>query len=168
MDDLAFERVHRIQIHRLAGLAHVVDRVERHVAQDLAAALQKAVHVHDQVRTFAGLLLHGQAAQLLERVDHFAIAADQVLDVGVIVGHDLHHRAVVAHPHLDVAFVIGHVEQTLEVVGGDVRLFIELFDCLLVVLHHNCSFVHSPGMGPSGAPGAMCAGARTYTGRSQV
>ena len=59
-----------------------------------------------------------------------------MLDVGVVVGHNLDHRAAVAHAHLDVALVIRDVEQPLEVIRGDVRLLVELVKRLVVSLHH--------------------------------
>ena len=59
-----------------------------------------------------------------------------MLDVGVVVGDDLHHRTVVAHAHFYVAFVVGDVEQSFEVIGSDISFLIELIDGLLIILRH--------------------------------
>ena len=56
------------------------------VVQALALALQIAVHVHDEVGPLAGLLLYGESGELLQGVHDFAVASDQMFDVGVVVG----------------------------------------------------------------------------------
>ena len=136
MDDLAFEGVHRLQVHRLASLARLVDGIQRKVVQALALALQIAVHVHDEVGPLAGLLLYGESGELLQGVHDFAVASDQMFDVGVVVGNDLHGRTVVAHAHFDIALVVDDVKQSFKVIGSDVSFVIELIDGFLSILRH--------------------------------
>ena len=136
MDDLAFEGVHRLQVHRLAGFARLVDGIQRKVVQALALALQIAVHVHDEVGPLAGLLLYGESGELLQGVHDFAVASDQMFDVGVVVGNDLHGRTVVAHAHFDIALVVDDVKQSFKVIGSDVSFVIELIDGFLSILRH--------------------------------
>ena len=134
MHDLAFEGVHRLEINRLPRLAHLVDGVQRDVVQTLALALQIAVDVHNEMGTLAGLLLHGQSRQLLQSVNDFAVASDEMLDVRIIIGDDLHGRAIVAHAHFDIAFVIDDIKQSFKIIGSDISFLVELIDGLLPVV----------------------------------
>ena len=139
--DLALERVHGLEIDLLASLSRLVNGIEGQITQMLALALKITVNIENQMRTVAGLLLDGEPGQLLQRVHDFAIAADQLLDVFAIVGDDLHRGAVITHAQLDVSVIIGDVKQTLEVVGGDISLLIELLDRLRFFLSHMNSFM---------------------------
>ena len=104
--------------------------------QALALALQIAVHVHDEVGPLAGLLLYGESGELLQGVHDFAVASDQMFDVGVVVGNDLHGWTVVAHAHFDIALVVDDVKQSFKVIGSDVSFVIELIDGFLSILRH--------------------------------
>ena len=49
MDHLAFEGIHRLQIDRLAGLAHFVDGIKRNIAQVLTLVLEESVNIHNEM-----------------------------------------------------------------------------------------------------------------------
>lgn len=141
MDDLTFERVHRFKINGFAVVLHIVDRIHSEITQVLAFALEIPIDVNDQVGTLAGLLLHGQTRELLQSIDDLTVMANQVLDVFVIVGHDLHGWPVVANTHFDITVVIGDIKQALEIVGRDIRFFVELLDRFRFILSHMYSFI---------------------------
>ena len=111
-------------------------KCEDDIVQALALALQIAVHVHDEVGPLAGLLLYGESGELLQGVHDFAVTSDQMFDVGVVVGNDLHGRTVVAHAHFDIALVVDDVKQSFKVIGSDVSFVIELIDGFLSILRH--------------------------------
>ena len=137
MHDLTLEGIHRLQVDRLPRLVHLVDGVQRDVVQTLALALQIAVDVHNEMGTLAGLLLHGQSRQLLQSVNDFAVASDEMLDVRIIIGDDLHGRAIVAHAHFDIAFVIDDIKQSFKIIGSDISFLVELIDGLFLILRHS-------------------------------
>ncbi len=61
-----------------------------------------------------------QPGQLLQRVEHLALAADELRQVVAAVDAD--DRAVALHVQVDVAVEVQQVEQLLEVVAGDLAL----------------------------------------------
>ena len=134
--NLALEGIHCIQAHRLAGLAHLVDRIKHFLANVLALAGKKAVHIKDEAGPLPRALLHGQAGELLQGIDDFAILANQMLDVGIVISHNLHHGAPIADAHLDVAFVVDDIQQSFQVIGRNISFIIELVDGLVLVFRH--------------------------------
>ena len=81
-------------------------------------------------------MLYGESGELLQGVHDFAVASDQMFDVGVVVGNALHGRTVVAHAHFDIALVVDDVKQSFKVIGSDVSFVIELIDGFLSILRH--------------------------------
>ena len=75
--------------------------------------------VQHQPAALAGLAEHSEPCQLLQRIQHLALAPDQLLELG---SHDRHDGAVVLDVHVEVAVEVGDVQQAFEVVGGDVAL----------------------------------------------
>ena len=74
-------------------------------------------------RAVTGLAVDGQPGQLLQRLEHLAVAPDQLLQVRT---DDRDRRAVTLDVHVQVAVEVGDVEQLLEVVRRDVALLLEL------------------------------------------
>ena len=64
--------------------------------------------------------MHRQPGQLLQRVEHLALAAHQLGQVAAAV--DAHDRAVALDVQIDVAVEVQQVQQLLEVVAGDLAL----------------------------------------------
>ena len=104
--------------------------------QTLTLALEIAVDVHNEMGTFAGLLLHGKSRQLLQCVDDLAVASDEMLDIRIIISDDLHGRTIVAHAHFDITLVIDDIEQSFKIIGRDISFLIELIDGLFLILRH--------------------------------
>ena len=75
--------------------------------------------------------------QLLQSVNDFAVASDEMLDVRIIIGDDLHGRAIVAHAHFDIAFVIDDIKQSFKIIGSDISFLVELIDGLFLILRHS-------------------------------
>ena len=140
VNHLTFERIHRLQVDRLAGLPDLIDRIQCDIVQTLALALQEAVDIDDETGTLAGLLLDRKPGQLLQGVDHFAVASDEMLVVGSVIGDDLNRRAAVADTHFDIALVVGDIQKLFKIIGGDVSFLVELIHGLLVILCHIYSF----------------------------
>ncbi len=130
MNDLAFEGIHRLQINGSPVSALRQWHPARCHVQTLTLALQETVDIHNQMRTLAGLLLHSQSSQLLQSINDFTIASNEMLDVRIVISDDLHGRAIVAHAHLDIAFVIDDIQQSFKIIGGDVSFLVELIDRL--------------------------------------
>ena len=61
--------------------------------------------------------MHREPGQLLQRVEHLALPADQLRQVSPTV--DAHHRTVALDVQVDVAVEIEQIQQLLEVVAGD-------------------------------------------------
>ena len=76
--------------------------------------------VQHEPATRAGLLLHREPGQLLQRLEHVAPRADELLQIVAAV--DAHHRTAGLDVQVDVAVVVDEVEQPLQVVPGDVAL----------------------------------------------
>ena len=110
MNDLALERIHRFQINGLTGVMHFINGIKCNVTKTLTLALQEPVNINNQMRAFAGLLLNSKPGKLLQSIDHFTIATNEMLDIRIVISDDLHHRTTVANTHLDIAFVIGDVQ----------------------------------------------------------
>ena len=138
MHDLALKRIHRLEIHRLTGFTRFVDGIQCDIMQTLTLMLKIAVNVHDEVRPFASLLLNRQTGELLQGIHHFPIAANQMLDISVIIGNNLYGRAIVAYAHLNIAFIVDDIQQFFKIIGSDISFFIELIDGLFIILRHGC------------------------------
>ena len=146
VDHLALEGIHRLEVDRFAGLAHLIHGIQRNVTQMLPLTLQESIDIHNEMGTLTGLLLHRKTRQLLQRVHHLAMTADQMLDVRIVIGNDLHHGAVIADAQLDIAFVIDDIQQALKIIGGDVGFIIELIHRFLVVILRHCSVLLTRGV----------------------
>ena len=64
--------------------------------------------------------MHRQPGQLLQCVEHLALAADELGQVAAAVDAD--DRAVALHVEVDVAVEVEQVQQLLEIVAGDLAL----------------------------------------------
>jgi hypothetical protein len=117
--DLALERRHRRQPHRLAGLEGALGGAGADGGELVLARRAPAADVEHQPAADAGLAHDGQAGQLLHRLEHLAVLADQRVQA---VADDRDDGALALDVHVDVAVDVGDVEQPLEVVAGDVAL----------------------------------------------
>src|SRR5690606_19139709 len=90
-----------------------------------ATALAVPADVEHQAGAVARLAVHGQAGQLLQRLQDLAALADKLVQLGADDGDD---RAVALDVHVDVAVEVTDVQQALDVVGGDVALSFERLD----------------------------------------
>ena len=64
--------------------------------------------------------MHREPGQFLQRVEHLALAADQLIQVLAAV--DAHHRAAALDVQIDVAVEVQQVEQLFQIVAGDLSL----------------------------------------------
>ncbi len=71
----------------------------------------------------AGLPVHGQPGQLLQRLQNRAVVADQFVQRGA---DDRHHRPVTLDIHVNVAVQVRDVQQAFHVVRGDIALELEI------------------------------------------
>ena len=125
VDDLPLERGHRLQLHRLAG---GLDRLGRRRGP-ARRARPRGRRGTRRCPASAGCGprsrgQHGQPGQLLQRLQHHAVPADQVrrrspptIETEARSPLDV---------HVDVAVEVGDVQQVLEVVGRDLALLLEI------------------------------------------
>ena len=104
----------------LAGLQHPPRNLVAQGGQLIAPPPSPARDVEHQPAPLTRLLVHRQPGQLLQRVEHLALAADQLVQVAAAV--DAHDRAVTLDVQIDVAVEIQQIQQLLEVVAGDLTL----------------------------------------------
>src|SRR5699024_5935648 len=132
VDDLALEGVHGAQRHRGAGLLGLGDRRGRELLEVALVLRAEAADVEHQAGAVPGAGLHGQAGELLQRVQQLPLGA---VEAGELVrAADLDRGPVAVHVDVDVAVEVGDVQQLLEVVGGDVALLLETLQALLGAL----------------------------------
>ena len=83
--------------------------------------------VEHEAAHLAGLHLNGEPGQILERLQHLAVGADEPLEIRArAVGRDdRDRRPTRLDRDVDVAVHVEDVQQLLEEVGGDVALVIE-------------------------------------------
>src|SRR5699024_10398966 len=73
-----------------------------------------------------GLGLHCQPGELLQRVQHLAVLADQGAErLVVLIGDYRDRRTAMVHIDVDVTVEIGNVQQLFEVVSGNLALLLE-------------------------------------------
>src|SRR6476620_2596032 len=77
VNDLALEGRHRRQLFALTGLQHPLSHLVPEGGQLVASASAPLGDVEHQPAALTRLLMHGQPGQLLKRVEHLALAADQ-------------------------------------------------------------------------------------------
>ena len=73
--------------------------------------------------TFSGG--HGQPGQILQGRQHFPLCADEVLQLSRCTFYDGDDRPTGLHIDLDVSVEVEDVQQSLEVVSGDIALLID-------------------------------------------
>ena len=117
--DLALERRHGREPHPLPGLGAALggagaDRGELGLAGGAPAA-----DVEHEPRPHARLAHDREAGQLLHRLEHLPVLADEGVQA---VADDRDDGPLALDVHVDVAVDVGDVEQPLEVVAGDVAL----------------------------------------------
>ncbi len=117
MNDLPLKRRHRCEFFTLAAFEYALGHLVPQRGQLLAAPATPARDVEHQPATHSGLLMHRQPGQLLQRVEHLALAADQL--VQVVAAVDADDRAAAFDVQVDVAVEVQEVEQLLQVVAGD-------------------------------------------------
>src|SRR6266699_3185406 len=108
---LPLERVHRAECLRLAGPLNLLRGAGTELAEIGPATSAVAADVEHQPGPPAGLPVHRQPGQFLQRVENLAAVAD--------------------HVHVDVAVEIGDIEQPLDVVGRYLALELEVRDARL-------------------------------------
>src|SRR5690606_1409327 len=82
--------------------------------------------VEHEAAPVTGLPVHGQTRELLERLQHLAVPADQLLQVTAArVADDRYGGVVGLDNHVDVAVEVGDVEQALQVVRSDFTLLLQ-------------------------------------------
>src|SRR6266567_8776401 len=128
---LPLERVHRAECLRLAGPLNLLRGAGTELAEIGPATSAVAADVEHQPGPPAGLPVHRQPGQFLQRVENLAAVADQFVERGPDDGDD---RAVAVHVHVDVAVEIGDIEQPLDVVGRYLALELEVRDARLARL----------------------------------
>ena len=98
--------------------------------QPLALLRPEAGDVQHQPRPITRLAVDRQPGQLLESVEHLAVATHQLLQVRP---HDRDRGTVALDVDVQVAVEIGDVEQLLEIVGGNVAFLLEVLDPHVVI-----------------------------------
>src|SRR5882757_3006759 len=90
--DLALERSHRVELFTLPALQHPVCHAVPQRGQLIPATTAPLGDVQHQPAPLTGLLVHREAGQLLECVEHLALASDEL--VQIIAAVDADDRAV--------------------------------------------------------------------------
>ena len=85
----------------------------------------EAGDVEHQPGALAGLAVDRQPGQLLQRLQHLAVVADELRQLGP---DDRDRGTVTVDVHVQVAVEVRDVQQLLEVVGGDVALLLQLLE----------------------------------------
>jgi len=87
--------------------------------------------------------LDGKPGQLLQRLQNFAVGADQTARDAAFLGvHDRHGGAVTVNIHIDVTVHVGDVEELLEEVGRHLTLTLKgrwPLGCVRLDLTRRCS-----------------------------
>src|SRR5690349_24571827 len=83
--DLAFERGHRRELLALTGLQHPAGHLVSQSRQLVATTPAPPRDVQHQPAPLPRLLMHGQPGQLLQRVEHLALATDQFAQIPATV-----------------------------------------------------------------------------------
>src|SRR5712691_2529585 len=165
---LPLERVHRAECLRLAGPLNLLRGAGTELAEIGPATSAVAADVEHQPGPPAGLPVHRQPGQFLQRVENLAAVADQLVERSADDGDD---RAVAVHVHVDVAVEIGDIEQPLDVVGRYLALELEVRDARLgwlvsrrlvsardVVARRLDGILGASGLGASGLGGCLLLG----------
>src|SRR5215475_11632405 len=121
--DLPLERGHGGQGLRLSGARDILGHGPPVVGELGAAPGPVAADVEHQPGSRAGLPVHGEPGQLLERLQDRAVVADEFVQRRA---DDRDDRAVPLDVHVDVAVKIRDVQQAFHVVRGDIALELEV------------------------------------------
>ena len=89
----------------------------------LASARPVATHIKHDPAACAGLTVHRQPGELLQRFQHLTVRPDQFCQGGA---NDRDDRPVTLHIHVNVAVEVRYVEQALDVVGRDLALLLQV------------------------------------------
>jgi hypothetical protein len=123
MHDLALERRHRIEPLRHSGPADLLGDPPAQFGKFLATARAVPAHVQHDPAARTSLAVYGQAGEFLQGLQNLATRADKLAQGRTDHGHD---GPVALDVHVDVAVEIRHVEQTLDVVGRDLALLLQV------------------------------------------
>ena len=130
VDDLPFKRSHRVELLALTRIPDAFSYFPTEARQALATIRAPSSDVQHQAAPVTGCLLHREASQLLQCVEHLTLATYQLRQI--VTAIDAHDRAIAIDIQVDVAVEVQDVEELLEVVTGDLSLFDE--SILLVIL----------------------------------
>jgi len=126
MNDLALECGHRLHRHIFARRLDCGDGLLRDGHQHGPTLGSMPGHVEHEPAPFPGRGLDGKPGQLLQRLQNFAVGADQTARDAAFLGvHDRHGGAVTVNIHIDVTVHVGDVEELLEEVGRHLTLTLE-------------------------------------------
>ncbi|EGJ76017.1 putative inner membrane protein translocase component YidC [Streptomyces sp. Tu6071] len=123
--DLALEGRHGTQPDRLAAALRVGGGLGPQLAQLLALLRPVARDVQHQPTAVTGLPVHGEPGQLLESLQDLAVTTDELLEVPATVADDGDRGTIGLDVHVDVTVEVGDVEQTFEVVRGDLAFLLQ-------------------------------------------
>src|SRR4051794_21338996 len=127
VDDLALEGVHGLEAHRLAGPADLGHGTGRNVLQGAPTVGAITRDVEHQAAALTRPSLHRQPRQLLQRLEHLTVPADEAaqLTIPAALGQDRDGGTPVLDVDVDVAVQIDDVEELLEVVRRDLALLLQ-------------------------------------------
>ena len=127
MDDLPLERRHGGQALWLTRARDLLGYGFPVVGKLGAAPGPVTADVEHQPGPVAGLPVHGEPGQLLQRLQDRAVVADQFVQRGA---DDRHDGPVTLDIHVDVAVQVRDVQQAFHVVRGDIALELEIAQLL--------------------------------------
>src|SRR5689334_1119005 len=130
VDDLALERRHGLERHRLARLLDLGNLLVCQLDELVAPLRAVAGDVQHEAGPVAGLPEDREASQLLQSLEHLAVATDQLLQVRA---DDRHRGAIAIDIHVEVSVEVRDVEQLLQVISRDVALALEVRQGRLLV-----------------------------------
>ena len=131
MHDLPLEGVHRRERLGFAGSLNFLGNARTQFAQIDPTLSSVATDVEHQPGAPAGLPVHREPRELLQRVKYFAPVANELVKRRA---NYRHHCAVAFNVHVDIAIKVGDVEQALDVVGRNIALLLEVGDADLISL----------------------------------
>src|SRR5262245_33125450 len=121
VDDLPLKRVHRFELHRLTGGGHLSDDLLSEAGQSSAALETVPADVEHQPAPLPGYPIDRHPRQLLEGIEYVAVWADELHEIGA---DNSNRRALTFDVHVDVAVQIGDVQESLEVIRGDLAFLL--------------------------------------------
>ena len=135
--DLALERGHRRELFALTRRQHPLGHLLTQCRKLVATLTPPARDVQHQATTLAGLLVHGQAGQFLERVQHLTLPTYQLGQIVAAVDAD--DRAIAFDVQIDVTIEVQQIEELLEVVAGDLAFGNQaLFEIITLACGSGC------------------------------